>query len=352
MSIKPIALSGHSRALTHLQYNREGDLLVSCCKDSSPTLWQARDGRRLGTYEGHHGAVWHCDVSYWSKYLLTASADRTARLWELETGRSLVAYEHGQPVRRVAFQHGPVMSGMTRAFLTVSDQVMGAAPEIAIYELPKTQEELEELIRVSADGNFTAPSKKIIGWSPSSKITNAAWGPLNETIICTGNDGKIVVYDVETGKILKSVQGHKKSIRAMVFDDPVKQLYFMTASADTTASLWDTQTLECLKTYDTGRALNCCAISPTSDHVIMAGGQDAVDVALSRVDPAQFNVRFWSKSMAEELAQIPGHFGPVHSLCYSPDGKTFASGGEDGYIRIHPLGGDIFKALDDAALKA
>ncbi len=349
--MKPIILSGHTRAITHLQYNREGDLLFSSSKDGHPTLWFAKTGERIGTYDGHQGAVWHLDVSYFSKYLVTGSADGTARLWEVESGKCLAVYKHAQPVRRVCFQHGPIMAGhgnpggMVRLFLTVSDQVMGQPPKIYIYQLP--------IDAPNEDGHgddddndqlSTEPIKIIEGWCKDTRITNAAWGPLNETIICTGDDGNIVVYCLKTGKILKKIEGHSKGIRALAFDGP-KQLYFMTGSIDTTAKLWATETLELLKTYDTGRSINCCSISPSDDNVIMAGGQEAIDVALTRVDPAQFSVRFWCRSLTDQLAHIGGHFGPVHTLSYSPDGKAFASGGEDGYIRIHQLDEDFFKTI-------
>ena len=30
-----------------------------------------------------------------------------------------------------------------------------------------------------------------------------------------------------------------------------------------------------------------------------------------------------------------GHFGPVHTSCFFPDGAGFATGGEDGYVRVY-----------------
>jgi translation initiation factor 3 subunit I len=373
--MRPIVLKGHERSITHVQYNRDGDLLFSSSKDKFPTLWHADTGgerqrtrhsrtlpssrtphtptlrrvvvshwtneakflsslshththtaERIGTYNGHTGAVWHLDVDYSSQYLLSGAADMTARLWHVESGELLATYMHDRPVRGVAFQHGPALAGRSRHFVTVSDQVMGTAPKVLLYRLPARE----------GDELSTDAVRSIVGWSSSTRITTAAWGPEDATIIVSGEDGMIVVYDAETGSELRRLQAHSKSIRDLKFDSQ-QQLFFMTASVDTTAKIWDTRSLELMQTYDTGRSINCCSISSSHDHVALAGGQEAVDVALTRVDPAQFHTRIWHRSLAVELGQIPGHFGPVNTVSYSPDGKSLVTAGEDGYIRIHHL---------------
>ncbi|TYG55875.1 hypothetical protein ES288_D08G018300v1 [Gossypium darwinii] len=87
--MRPILMKGYERPLTFLKYNRDGDLLFSCAKDHTPTVWFADNGERLGTYCGHNGAVWSCDVSRDSMRLITGSADQTVKLWNVQTGAQL-----------------------------------------------------------------------------------------------------------------------------------------------------------------------------------------------------------------------------------------------------------------------
>ncbi|RZR79665.1 hypothetical protein BHM03_00005455 [Ensete ventricosum] len=46
--MRPILMKGHERPLRFLKLNREGDLLFSCAKDHTPTVWFADNGERLG----------------------------------------------------------------------------------------------------------------------------------------------------------------------------------------------------------------------------------------------------------------------------------------------------------------
>jgi len=44
----------------------------------------------------------------------------------------------------------------------------------------------------------------------------------------------------------------------------------------------------------------------------------------------------------EKLAEISGHFGPVHCVSFSPDGHAFASAAEEGYVHYHRFPPEYF----------
>lgn len=99
--------------------------------------------------------------------------------------------------------------------------------------------------------------------------------------------------------------------------------------------LFDTDTFELIKTYKTERPVNSAAISPIRDHVILGGGQEAMSVTTTSARAGKFEARFFHLIFEEEFGRIKGHFGPINSLAFHPDGKSYSSGGEDGYVRVH-----------------
>jgi translation initiation factor 3 subunit I len=58
-------------------------------------------------------------------------------------------------------------------------------------------------------------------------------------------------------------------------------------------------------------------------------------VTTTTVDNSQFKAIMYDLVLQEEIGRVAGHFGPVNTIAYAPDGRGFVSGGEDGYVRLH-----------------
>ncbi|PKI31427.1 hypothetical protein CRG98_048182 [Punica granatum] len=293
--MRPILMKGHERPLTFLKYNREGDLLFSCAKDHTPTVWFADNGERLGTYRGHNGAVWCCDISRDSMRLITGSADQTVKLWSVQTGAQLFTFNFDSPARSVDFSIGDKLA------LITTDPFMGLPSAIHVKCIARDPDDQ------------TAESIHVLR-GPQGRINRAVWGPLNKTIISAGEDSIIRIWDSETGKLLKESDketGHKKAITSLM--KSADGSHFLTGSHDKSAKLWDVRTLTLIKTYVTERPVNAVAMSPLLDHILQ-----------------------------EEIGGVKGHFGPINALAFNPDGKSFSSGGEDGYVRLHHFDPDYF----------
>lgn len=322
--MRPILLKGHSRSITMLKYNRDGDLLFTCAKDHVPSVWYSDNGERLGTYEGHQGAVWAMDVSYHSERLLSAAADSTVRLWDVKTGKELFTFKHTGPARSVNFSLGD------KFFVSCCDKFTDKPAAIFVYELANdlNHQRDEPVLTITNHGH-------------EGRITGVYWMPLNKAIMSTGGDGTIKLFDPKTGKLISSHQIHTGEIMNVAFNKT--KTLMITASKDNTAKLLDVETLQVLKTYETDRPVNSAAISPIKDHVVLGGGQEAMSVTTTSGRVGKFEARFFHMIFQEEFARVKGHFGPINTISFHPDGKSYASGAEDGYVRLHHFDEDYFK---------
>lgn len=111
--------------------------------------------------------------------------------------------------------------------------------------------------------------------------------------------------------------------------------YFITSSKDKTARLIAARNLDILKTYVADTPLNSACMTNKKDYVILGGGQAAMDVTTTAARQGKFEARFYHKIFEDEIGRVRGHFGPLNTVAADPTGKSYASGGEDGYVRVH-----------------
>ena len=66
----------------------------------------------------------------------------------------------------------------------------------------------------------------------------------------------------------------------------------------------------------------------------------------------RFETQFFHLAYEEEFGRVKGHFGPINTLCMSPTGRSFASGGEEGFMRINHLPENYFTAFEKKTAEA
>lgn len=319
--MRPYILQGHERPLNQVKFNREGDLLVTCGKDSRVNLWWTDNGQRAGTFNGHNGAVWSVDVSYDSSKLLTGSGDASAGLWNMQNGDEIFRFKFREPCRAVKFSVGEQMAALS------TDPFMSTVSAIRLVNIAEDKsEQTDEVVQ-----SFTGPR---------GRIARVEWLDDNRVLLSASEDGFLRRWDVETGKCLLEKQIHEKHIMDLQMSTDLT--HFVTASNDRSAKLVDTQTLEVMKTYQSTVPVNSAALSPIFDHVLIGGGQEASQVTTTSSRAGKFEARFFHKIYCDEFANVRGHFGPINAVAFSPDGTMFASGGEEGYVRLHHFDADYF----------
>jgi translation initiation factor 3 subunit I len=324
-----------------VKFNRDGDLMYTSAKDSMVYLSKSATGELWGSFDGHNGAIFGFDISHDGKIMVTASADGTVRFWEALTGQCFYVLDHGGIVKFCEWNTKPLAQTKivtcndrfrSKEFGEVKDRVcvwhyttVATAPEKSEPELILT-----------------------IDKALPMKATKCAWGPFDETLLTIHEEGTVFQWNSMTGEELKYIQGHRGPITDMQFSDD--RLLMLTSSKDQTIKVWQLADFEIVKDLKTDRPCNSCSISPlcfAKDpekiryHVLAGGGQDAGDVT-TQGGSGKFEAVLIHLISEEDLGTIRGHFGPMNYIRFMPDGSGFATGGEDGYVRIHHFEKDYF----------
>ncbi|OSD07336.1 WD40 repeat-like protein [Trametes coccinea BRFM310] len=342
--MRPILLQGHERSLTQIKFNREGDLLFSCSKDHTINVWYTHNGERLGTYDGHNGTVWTIDVDSQSRFLVSGSADNTMRLWEVQTGKCLFYWEFPTAVKRVAFSEDDDQ------IVCITEQRMGYQGAVRIFNINRdgdgTQRESEKMNEMGGkrtDDRIESKEPASMFNPIGSKAVVCAFAHTPDLILTGHESGKVALFDSKTGEeVLSNEHAHRDVVTDLQMSPD--RTYFITSSKDKTARLHETRTLTVLKTYTTETPLNSAALAPNKPYVLLGGGQDAMSVTTTSLRQGKFETRFWHKVFEEEVGRVKGHFGPVNTIAVSPKGDCYASGGEDGFIRVHHFDESYFRA--------
>lgn len=257
------------------------------------------------------------DVDPTSTLIASGAADNTVRLWEIRTGKCLKVWEFNTAVKRVEFNEDGSQ------LLAVTEKRMGFLGTIEVMNInldPEAEQSDEKVLTITCE---------------ESKATVAGWSYLSKYIIAGHEDGTVSQYDAKTGEQLDNTQIHEPDMPITDLQWSADRTYFITASKDKTAKLINVQDLEVMKTYVADTPLNSASITPKKDFVILGGGQDAMGVTQTDARQGKFEARFYHKVFAEEIGRVRGHFGPLNSVAVDPTGKSYASGGEDGYVRVH-----------------
>jgi len=288
-------------------------------------VWYSHNGERLGTYSGHNGSVWSVDVDSKTEHLVTGSADNTMKLWHVGTGKCLYTWEFPTAVRRVAFSEDD------KQLVLFTEQRMGYQGAIRVFNINHK------------DGSNQSEDP-VHNFNPvGSKVTVIGFANTSDTLLTGHESGKIALWDVHTGdEIDSNERAHAEMITDLQFGPD--RTYFITSSKDKSARLHDTKTLAVMKTYQTETPLNSAAIAPKKPYILLGGGQEAMNVTTTSARQGKFETRFWHKVLEEEVGRVKGHFGPINTIAVHPSGLSYASGGEDGFVRVHHFDDSYFKS--------
>lgn len=287
----PIICPGHSRPVPDLHYSKvteDGYFLISSCLDGKAMLREGPTGDWIGTFMGHKGAVWSARLNDAATQAATGSGDFSAKLWDAVTGDCLHTYTHKHIVKTVLFSKDDS-----------SLYTGGAEKKLRIFDLGKPDSD-----PVMMEGHEQA-------------ISYMALNPDPNLVVSCANEKNARVWDLRSEKTVKTLETSAPVTCLTVSND----CSTYTTSSGSEVTMWNSTTLEKIKSFTLPRVVDCVAYHPAMKK--FATGSDS-----------ELWVRAYDFESGDEVACNKGHHGPVRSVAFNPAGDNYASGSEDGTIRI------------------
>jgi serine-threonine kinase receptor-associated protein len=292
----PLVAPGHTRPVTHLSFSQIQDdgsyLIVSSCKDGNPML-REWTGDWIGTFLGHKGAVWSTKLSPDAARAATGSADFTAKIWDTYSGDPLHSFPHNHIVRSVA------LSPSSSHLLTG-----GQEKKVRIFDLG----------RPDAEPDFLSETG---GLSHEGMVKSVVWVG-DHTGVTAGEDGLVKWWDLRTRTLTTSLT-FPGPITSMELSPQTKRL--VVTSGKTVAFIPALPNGSATHSLTLPYSPSSASIHPLMQDRFVTGNSGDEWVRVHGMD-------------GEEREVLKGHHGPVHCVEFSPDGEMYASGSEDGTIRL------------------
>ncbi|XP_058810322.1 dynein assembly factor with WDR repeat domains 1-like isoform X3 [Phymastichus coffea] len=151
-------------------------------------------------------------------------------------------------------------------------------------------------------------------------ITNISFDKLGKRCLTGSYDRTCKVWDIESGKELLTLEGHKNVVYTVSFNKPSSDK-ILTGSFDKSARVWCSRTGCCLITlWGHNAEVVAAHFSPTQNKVATCS-MDATS-------------KIFHISTGQELGTLRGHTAEVIALSYSGDGNELITGSFDRTISV------------------
>ena len=368
-------LTGHTGEVRSVAFSSpDGAILASGGWDRAVRLWDVATHEEMATLEEHGGPVHSVAFSRDGATLVSGAADGTVLLRDVESRNAARLSGHGSLSSMALSPDGAILaSGSQDGTVRLWD----AATRARIATLEGHASGVNS-VSFSADGSLLASGswdRTVKLWEVGSRelvetleghrdgVTSVSFSPDGTTLASAGgwNDATVRLWNVGTRELIGTLEGHTNEVRSVAFSPPDGALL---ASAggyeDRTVKLWDVETRELIGTLEGHEnEVSAVAFSPDGNilasvswdgirlwsvttrepivHLEGAGGRQSVAFShdgQSLVSGSWGTVQLWDLTTRGSTAALQGHTGLVHSVAFSRDGTTLATGAQDGTMLL------------------
>jgi small GTP-binding protein len=149
-------------------------------------------------------------------------------------------------------------------------------------------------------------------------VWSVAWSADRRRALSGSQDETVRLWDTETGRCLNVLQGHTKPVRSVVWGPDEKR--GLSAAFDNTVRLWDVKSGRCLRVFKGHTGVVFHAVWNPDGRAISASGDNTL--------------RLWDLETGQCLRVFKGHKSKVFSVAWNSDQRHALSGSEDKTVRL------------------
>ena len=200
-------------------------------------------------------------------------------------------------------------------------------------ELTDTETSLSEKNVQKADSLLTTPKdiesriviqeenapEIVVQMGHSNSVFSVAFSPDGNTIVSGSHEGTLKLWDVKSGREIRSFSGHSFDVWFVAFSPDGKTI--VSGSGDDTLKLWDVISGREIRSFS-GHSNNISSVAFSPDgKTIISGSRDET-------------LKLWDVKSGREIRSFSGHSRSVTSVAFSPDGNTIVSGSDDNTLKL------------------
>ncbi len=156
----------------------------------------------------------------------------------------------------------------------------------------------------------------------SDTVFGARFSPDGTMIATCGADKFIKVFEVPSGKFLKSFEGHTHHVMDVGWKSDGKVL--ASCGADNAIKIWDFEKGEQIRTINNGHTKQITRLV-----LVNSNPEQFITVA------GDANARFWNVQNGAGGLNLGGNTDFLYAVSASPDGTLVAVGGQEGVVRLY-----------------
>lgn len=149
-----------------------------------------------------------------------------------------------------------------------------------------------------------------------SWVKALSFSPDSKKLATASSDNSVIIWEVESGKILNTLLGHKASVNSLAFSPDGERL--ITASNDQTIKIWRVDSGQLLDSVDFDSVINYVVFSPNGNHFAVAS----------------YGAKVFDINTKQLIFSLDGHNGSINTIAYSPDGKKILTASQDATAKI------------------